>query len=75
MEEGLVEHEGGAQLVGGVGDEASLGFERRVEAAEQPVDGVAEIFQLVVGPSERESLVQVALGDLAGGGRHDPQRT
>ena len=75
LEEGLAEHERGAQFVGGVGDEASLGVERRFEAGEQPVDGVAEILELVVGAGEREALVQVALGDLTGGGGHDPQRS
>ena len=75
LEEGLAEHERGTQLVGGVGDEAALGVERRVEAGEQPVDGVAEVLELVVGAGECEPLVQVALGDLTGGRGHDPERS
>ena len=75
LEEGLAEHERGAQFVGGVGDEASLGVERRFEAGEKPVDGVAEVLQLVVGAGECEALVQVALGDLTSGGGHDAERS
>lgn len=51
------------------------GVERRFEAGEKPVDGVAEVFELVAGAGECESLVQVALGDLTSGGGHDPQRS
>ena len=74
LQEGLTQHERGAQLVGGVGDEAPLGVERHLEAGEKPVDGVAEALELVVGAGEGETLVQVALGDLTGGGGHDPER-
>ena len=42
--------------------------------AEEPVDGVAEVFELVVGAGECETLVQVALRDSSGGGGHDPER-
>lgn len=75
LEEGLAQHERGPQFVRGVGDEAPLGAEGRFEAGEEPVDGVAEALQLVVGAGEREALVQVALGDLTGGGGHDPERS
>jgi hypothetical protein len=71
LEKGLAQHERGAQLVGSVGDEAPLGVEGRFEAGEKPVDGVAEVLELVVRAGERETLVQVALRDLAGGGGHD----
>jgi hypothetical protein len=75
LEEGLAKHERGAQFVGRVGDEAPLGLERRFEAAEKPVDGVAEVLQLVVRPGEGEALVQVALGDLTSGGGHEAERS
>jgi hypothetical protein len=75
LEEGLADHERGAQFVGGVGDEASLGVERPFEAGEKPVDGVAEVLELVVGAGECETLVQVALGDLTSGASYDPQRS
>ena len=52
-----------AQLVRGVGDELALGFERRVEPLEQFVEGVAEFLELVLGPVERETLVQARGGD------------
>ena len=50
LEEGLAQHQRGAQFVGGVGDEASLGVERRFETSEEPVDGVAEVLELGVRP-------------------------
>ena len=58
----------------GVGDESPLGFEGSLQPAEQLVEGVAELVKLVVGSLERESLVQVGGGDLAGGGGHRAQR-
>jgi len=74
LQKGLAQHQRGAQFVGGVGDEPSLGVERHLEAGEKPVDGVAEVPELVVRAGERETLVQVALGDLTGGGGHHPER-
>ena len=56
LEHGALRCERGAQLVGGVGDEVPLRFERRVEAPEQVVQGVPELLQLVVGPAEGEAL-------------------
>jgi hypothetical protein len=68
--------------VGGVGDEPALGVqgvllgvEGGIQPGEQPVDGVGQVFQLVVGPGDGEALVQVGLGDLAGGGGDGPQRS
>ena len=48
-----------------VGDEPALGLERRLEPAEQAVERVGQLLELVVGPLERQALVQVALGDAA----------
>jgi hypothetical protein len=69
-----------AKLVGGVGDEAALGIqgvllgvEGGIQPAQQPVDGVGQVLELVVGPGHGEALVQVGLGDLAGGGGDGPQ--
>ena len=39
LEQGALERERGAQLVGGVGDELPLRVERRLETGEQPVEG------------------------------------
>ena len=49
----------GAQLVRGVGDELALGLERPVQAAEQVVEGVGQLLELVVGAAEVEPFVQV----------------
>ena len=57
----------GAQLVRGVGDELALGVEGRVEPREQPVEGVSELLELVVGPVEREPLMQVRRRYVTGG--------
>jgi hypothetical protein len=66
--------------VGGVGDEAALGVqgvalgvEGGVEPFEQPVDGVGQVLEFVVGPGDGQPLVQVLLGELAGGGGDGPQ--
>ena len=75
LEERLAEHEGSAQFMGGVGNEASLGVEGILEAGEKPIDGVAEVFELVVGARECETLVEVVLGDITSGGGHDPERS
>ena len=53
LNEGAFSGERGAELVGGVGDEASLRLEGSLEAREEVVEGVAELFELVLGPVER----------------------
>ena len=69
LEQGALERERGAQLVRRVGDELSLRVEGRFEAAEQSVEGGAELLELVVGAFEVEPAVEVAGGDLARGVR------
>ena len=59
--------EGGSELVGGVGDEATLRLEGGVEAPEEVVEGVAELLELVLRAVEGEALVQAGRGDPAGG--------
>jgi hypothetical protein len=54
----------GAQLVRGVGDELALGAEGCLEPCEQPVDGVAEVFELIAGAGNGQPGAQVVLGDL-----------
>jgi hypothetical protein len=63
-----------AQLVRCVGDEASLCLEGRLEPAEQLVDRVAEVLELVGRTFEGEPLVQVLVRDAASGGGHRAQR-
>ena len=65
--QGAFSGEGGAELVGGVGDEASLCLEGSLEACEEVVEGVGEFFEFVVGPVEAEAFVQVGGGDPACG--------
>ena len=67
LEQSALERERRAQLVRRVGDELSLRLEGRFEAAEQSVDGVSELPELVVRPREVEPAVKAARGDLAGG--------
>ena len=74
LEQGALEGERGAQLVGGVGDELSLRLEGGFEPAEQSVDGGAELLELVVGSFEVEPAVEVAGGDVAGGVGDGAQR-
>ena len=74
LEQGALEGERGAQFVGGVGDELSLCLEGGFEPAEQSVDGVAELLELVVGPFEVEPAVEVAGGDVACGFGDGAQR-
>ena len=74
FEEGSQASEGGAQLVGGVGDEVPLSVEGGFEAAEQVVEDVAQLGQLVGGLAEVEALVEVPGGDGLGGGGDGPQR-
>src|ERR1022692_367899 len=73
FEEGSQAGEGGAELVGGVGDEVSLGVEGGFKAGEEVVEDVAPIGQLVGGLAEAEALVEVSGGDGPGGGGDGPQ--
>ena len=66
VEERLRDRQRGAQLVRRVGGEPPLLGYVRLEPCEQAVDRVGEILQLVARSGEREALVQIALGDLAG---------
>ena len=50
-----------AQLVGHVRRKRPLGAEGLVETADHAVEGVGELLQLVVGPVERDPLVEVLL--------------
>ena len=74
LDERALERDRRPQLVRRVRDEPALGLERRLEPAEQPVERVAELLELVVGAVEREALVQVALGDPPGASAHRPHR-
>jgi hypothetical protein len=53
--------------VRGVGDEAALTVEGAVEPFQHGVEGVGEVFDLVVRPGERDAFVQAAIGDAARG--------
>ena len=75
FEQGLEPGEGGAQFVGGVGDEVTLGLEGGFEAAEEVVEGLAKLGQFVGWPVEAEATVEVGGGDLACGGVHGAQRS
>jgi len=48
LEEGALGRQGGAQLVGGVGDEMPLGLEGRFEPREEAVEGVPEFLEFVL---------------------------
>jgi hypothetical protein len=61
--------------VRGVGGEPLLFGDVCLEPREEAIDGVGEIFQLVLRSRQREALVEIALGDLPGTRRHRPQRT
>ena len=74
LDERALERERRAQLVRGVGRELALRVEGRLEPAEELVEGVAELGDLVVGPVEREAPVQARGGDLPGGVRDRSQR-
>ena len=73
FEQRPLERERGAQLVGGVGDEAALGSEGGLEPVEQLVEGAGELAQLVVGAAEGEPLVQAAGGDRTGALVEEPK--
>ena len=64
-----------AQLVRCVGHELPLGDERSFEAAQELVERVAELLELVVGTVERKPSVQVSRGDGLGRPGHGPQPT
>jgi hypothetical protein len=75
LDEGAVDGQRGAELVGGVGDEAALAVEGgAVEALQHGVEGVGEVLELVVGAVQGDALLQVAVGDPAGGGGDVLQR-
>ena len=75
FDEGAVDREGCAQLVGGVGDESSLAVEGAVKPFEHGVECVSEVFDLIVGPDEGDALVQAAVGNPPGGRGNLLQRT
>jgi hypothetical protein len=60
--------------VGRIRHEASLRLERGLQPGQQAVDRVAKVLQLVLRTFEPESLVEVSLGDPAGGDDHRSQR-
>jgi hypothetical protein len=70
----LLPGERGTQLVGGVGDELPLGQDEALEPAEQVVEGVAQLLQLVVRPRQGEAPVQTGGRDLPRSGRDRPHR-
>ena len=74
LDQRALERDRRPQLVRGVGDEPALGLERRLQAPEQPVEGVTEFLELVVGSFEREALMEVPLGYAAGPRAHRPDR-
>ena len=60
--------------MGGVGHEAPLSGKRRFEPAQDIVERIAQLLELVVGSRARQALVQVAGGDRPGRGGHLAQR-
>ena len=60
--------ERGPQFVGGVGDEVPLRLERCLQPPEQVVESLAELGELVAAAARAKPPVQVAGGDVAGGG-------
>jgi hypothetical protein len=57
VEERALQGERRAQLVRGVDDELALGSKRSLEACQEVVEGVSELFELIVRPGEVESPV------------------
>jgi hypothetical protein len=47
VERGPHHRQRGAQFVGGVGDEAALRLERGFQAGQQPINGVAQVFEFI----------------------------
>lgn len=71
LDQRAVDRQRCAQLMGGVGDEPPLPVEGAVQPLQHGVEGVSEVFDLVIGPVQRDAFVQAAVGDAAGG-RGDP---
>ncbi|KIF69043.1 hypothetical protein HY68_11230 [Streptomyces sp. AcH 505] len=61
LDRGALGRQRGPQFVRGVGDEAALAVESRLEPAEQRVERVAQLLEFVVGPARADPLVEVAL--------------
>jgi hypothetical protein len=62
-----------AEFVRGVRDELALRQERGVEAAEQLIEGVPELLELVVRAGHRDPLMRAARGYPPGRRRDRPQ--
>ena len=60
LEQGADPGDGGAQLVAGIGDEAPLPGERRVESLEEVVEGVGQAVELVPGAGAVEATQVLA---------------
>jgi hypothetical protein len=74
LEQGPLPRQRRAQLVRGVRDELALRPERGVQPAEQLIEGVAQLLELVVGTGHRDPLVQAAGREAARGGGDRAQR-
>ena len=61
------DRERGAQLMGGVGDEPLLAFERSLEPVEHVVEGVGQFVEFVAGAAQRDPRRQVVFRGGAGG--------
>ena len=61
------DRERGAQLMGGVGDEALLALERGLEPVEHLVEGLGQFVEFVAGAAQRDPRRQVVLRGGAGG--------
>jgi hypothetical protein len=60
--------------VGGIGHEPLLAVEGGLEPAEEVVEGIGQLLQLVVGTGQGEALVEVLPREPPGGGGHLVQR-
>jgi tetratricopeptide (TPR) repeat protein len=74
LEQGAFAGQRRAQLVRCVGGKPPLGVEGGLQPREQPVEGVGEFLELVVGPGQGQPFVQAACGDPPGGGGDRAQR-
>jgi hypothetical protein len=74
LEQGPLPGQRRAQLVRRVRHELALSPERGVQPAEQLVEGVTELLELIVGTGHPDALMQAAGRDPAGGGRDRAQR-
>jgi hypothetical protein len=63
-----------AQLVGGVGHEPALSLEGAFQSAQQSVDRVSELPELIARAGQGKTPMKVGLRDLLGGGCDRPQR-